>query len=206
MTHIMRDFSRIKTLRLIFVILFAILILALFPPLFWLLLSILEPIHVSLPVEPSSAGNSMVQAAVEKRIDFSVGIYQTVVILFSGGWALLLSSKDESAFRPISEWPEVVLLVFANIALISSIASHFIYVFDITSMMIAAEKNKNLLPNVDSLRVHYALWCQILNMIAGALITGTIAIVARLLKRSHTAVSLGPKEHVPVVGQELVRK
>jgi len=189
-------------IRIGFVILFTTFVVTTFAPVLWSLWYAYEVISPPAPVHKTPINAASI-AAIDKRIAFSTSMFQAGLLVLAGLWGLVFA-EHAKAYSALSEWPEVIMLLLASAALLSSAISHFVFVWDMTSLLANAHRfmdqmpdvgsiqvayladadsmKSGYVPDVDSIDVAYALLSQMLNLLGGSVIGGFVFISARWLK------------------------
>ncbi len=163
--------------RVIIVSLCAAFVLLTFAPILWSVSTFLFPPG---PVD-SLVIDQYVSAAVDKRVAFSTAMFQAGLLVLAALWGLVFA-EHARAYSALSEWPEVLMLLLATMALLSSAYSHFVFVWDMTSALATVQKFNNTIPDVNSMDVSYALFSQAFNLLGGAVIGGIMFASGRWLK------------------------
>jgi hypothetical protein len=189
-------------IRVGFVILFTIFVVTTFAPVLWSLWYAYEALSPPAPVHKTPINTASI-AAIDKRIAFSTSMFQAGLLVLAGLWGLVFA-EHAKAYSALNEWPEVVMLLLATAALLSSAISHFVFVWDMTSLLASAHRFTDHIPDVDSIKVAYvpdvgsmkiayipdvdsidvayALLSQMLNLLGGSIIGGFVFVSARWLK------------------------
>ena len=168
------------TLRRSLVVMFAVFVAATFAPVLWTIWKGYYYFFPRLPIDPIEL-TEHVKAAIEKRLEFSTSMFQVALLLLAGMWGLVFSEKDR-AYSILAERPEIAMLLMATAALASSFIAHFVFLWEMTSLLKSERLFNGLIPDIDNIDVSYALFSQMLTVLGGAVITATFVASGRWLK------------------------
>ena len=93
---------------------------------------------------------------------------------------MVFAEKDRT-YSILSEWPEITMLLMATAALSSSFIAHFVFLWDMTSLLKSGTLFGGVIPDIDSVDVSYALYSQMFTMLGGAIIAATCVASGRWL-------------------------
>lgn len=153
-----------------------------FAPVLWAIWQGYYHFFPPLPVDPIKL-NDHVSDAIKCRLELSTSMFQVGLLLMAGIWGLVFSDKDR-AYAILTETPEILMLVMATASLASSFLSHFVFLWQMTSLMKAEAQFNNCVPDIDNIDVSYALFSQMLTVIGGAIIAATFIASGRWLKEN----------------------
>jgi hypothetical protein len=124
--------------------------------------------------------NDLIKAGVQLKVEQSRSEFQLSLLIIGVLWALIIAKKDEARIV-LSDSPELIMFICANLLLIMSSVFHIFYVEDIVNIYSQAGglPGGDSIPDVFSSGINnpyrFQLWC----------LVGGIAVTAATLCCAH---------------------
>jgi hypothetical protein len=146
-----------------------------------------------LATKPATSGiiadrpfNDLTAAGIQLKLSQSEQAFELALVAFAGLWALVLAKKDEAKIV-LGDNPELVMFTCANVLLVGSVVSYFVYVQDINYVYEIAGRieDKGVLkriPDIFGSKLNRAFQSQLWMLFSGLIITCITLVSAHRLK------------------------
>jgi hypothetical protein len=131
--------------------------------------------------------NDLIKSALQLKIDKSRSEFQIGLLLMGALWAFLIIGKKDEAKHPLSDWPEKIMFLCANLIVLISCLFHIGYIEDIIYIYYVAGglTDATSIPDVFSTMINNPYNFQYWSMLGGLVVTSLTFFSVFILKENN---------------------